>query len=680
MTREKDARDHSLRQANTINAITGTPVSTTASTAGATAAPDPASTAASTTASDPTSNAIPTAAPNASPKAVADQAYTEAAVEYVRSRASETMGLDGGPIAEFVPDPYIQRTSANRTVVSLHQQYQGVSLFGITTQVHFGPDRRPRCLVGDPASTARMPPTVPVVDAAQAVLIAARYLERHADSDEDDGWGQVRDWPVLEVASDYQPRVISAFERPNRPTVLDRGPFGKEVPAILVFFYLDSEVRLCWQLRVTMPDGMQEYLMLVAADRSSADHGDPPDPDDAVLLCTSTTSGATAAATANVFLHNPGFAGREVVELPRPADTYPLNGTAIALPNPFPPQWWIDADSTIGNCVNAVDADNATAFVGTTASGALSFDPAQEDSAEQRLLNAFFFCNYMHDFFYMLGFDENAGNFQRMNLTCTGAATDAVLVQIHPREILFTANMKSSGTDGKAPTLNLGTVSLADGIRHTALDADVVFHEYVHGVSNRLVGGRMHPVPLQQPQSKGMGEGWGDYFALTIQNHSRPVEKVILADWATGKPGGLRSAPYDDDYPNRFGTIGAPAFTSPHRIGEIWCATLMHMHRALDRALGAPRGHQLAWQIVFDGMKVTPANPSFLDGREAILAALEDLHEDGRLSSEEAAVARRTVWTSFARFGMGAAAASAGASLKDIVEDTSLPADVEIGA
>lgn len=475
--------------------------------------------------------------------------------------------------------------------------------------------------------------------------------------------------PPFELPAGYVPRVVSTFDRPNRPTVLDRGPFGKEVDASLVFFYLGPSMRLSWKLVVVMPDVSDHYLMLVAADRPASEI---PSVDEAILLCQRTTW----AAMANVFLHNPSSGAREVVALPRLADTYPINGTGTTLPNPFPPAWWLDADRTVGNCAVAVQAPDLTPLAGTLNGGEVTFDPAQPDGGDQQLLNAFFFCNYMHDFFYLLGFDEAAGNFQKVAVTGGGAPNDAVLARVHPEAIRGTANM-ATPVDGVAPTLNLGLVALPDGTtRHTALDSDVVFHEYVHGVTNRLVGGRMNALALQHPQSRGMGEGWSDYFALTIQNHGRAVEKVVTGDWVTARPGGIRSAPYDEAYPNTYGRVGVPPFVKEHRIGEIWCATLMQMHRQLDQALGAPRGHQLAWQVVVDGLKLTPANPSFLDARDAILKALEDVERNGRLTSTDFALARRAAWTAFAQFGMGVGAATNGASLEGIVEDTTVPSDL----
>ena len=96
----------------------------------------------------------------------------------------------------------------------------------------------------------------------------------------------------------------------------------------------------------------------------------------------------------------------------------------------------------------------------------------------------------------------------------------------------------------------------------------------------------------------------------------------------------------------------------------------------LDTFLGSKkRGHLLGWQIVVDGLKLTPANPSFLDARDALLRALDAQHNVGKLSEEDYKKCRQGAWAAFARFGMGLNASSIGASLVGIVEDKSLPPD-----
>ena len=45
------------------------------------------------------------------------------------------------------------------------------------------------------------------------------------------------------------------------------------------------------------------------------------------------------------------------------------------------------------------------------------------------------------------------------------------------------------------------------------LDAEIVLHEYTHGLSNRRVGGG---VGISALQSAGMGEGWSDFYPLAL--------------------------------------------------------------------------------------------------------------------------------------------------------------------
>ena len=234
--------------------------------------------------------------------------------------------------------------------------------------------------------------------------------------------------------------------------------------------------------------------------------------------------------------------------------------------------------------------------------------------------------------------------------------------------------------------MNMGEVNGTDanGIpfkRHTALDADVVFHEFLHGVTNRLVGGGNNVNALSEVQSRMQGECWGDYFALTIQNFGQPNERTTTGDWVTNSPGrGIRRFPYTDGYPEDFGNIRPGGTTQVHSGGEIMCATLMHMTRLLGSELNnQDRGYHIAWQIVVDALKLSPTNPSFLDSRDAILDALDDLRDNGTITSPERDSSRRAIWTAFAGFGMGPNASSLGASIFGVQSDFNVPNEPAIG-
>ncbi len=87
----------------------------------------------------------------------------------------------------------------------------------------------------------------------------------------------------------------------------------------------------------------------------------------------------------------------------------------------------------------------------------------------------------------------------------------------------------------------------------------------------------------------------------------------------------------------------------------------------------------MSWAIVTDGLKLAPANPSFIEARDAILMALDDLHDTGTVGDGDHQLVRRAAWEAFAHFGMGANAQSLfGASISPsrIQPDTSLPIGV----
>ena len=52
-------------------------------------------------------------------------------------------------------------------------------------------------------------------------------------------------------------------------------------------------------------------------------------------------------------------------------------------------------------------------------------------------------------------------------------------------------------------------------------DHEVVLHEYTHGLSNRRVGGG---VGISALQPRGMGEGWSDWYAMSLL--SEPADDV----------------------------------------------------------------------------------------------------------------------------------------------------------
>lgn len=583
--------------------------------------------------------------------------------------AAPVLGFDQMQSPQFVADPTVARTSAGAAAVHMQQLHRGLPVFHMNRTVTFSSDGRVVDVAGESVGIPEDLDVAPAIGAAEALLAAARYLAEPVDGFGEDEYGEPMTFPTVNLEGYENPEVLASFSTPTRATVFEKGPFEDTPKAHLIVFYSAPDCRLGWEVMLTLKNFTAQYLIIVSAD-IAAENG-PPE-----ILYAQNTLTAIRTVQANVYTSRPrtdGVDNRTLVPCPRPITDYPIEAPATLPPTfPFP---WIpdDGTATTGNNAVAVQGFGTSSFQGTAnGNGTLVFNPALADGDEQKVNNIFYYCNYMHDFFFMLGFDEAAGNFQLVNFSTKGGAGDPVVARAHPAAVNGTANMLTRA-DGVRANMNMGLVTRAN--RHTAFDADVVFHEYAHGVSNRLVGGKLDALALNAPQSRALGEGNSDFWALTIANFDCPTERVVLADWVSNNPAGLRSARYDSSYPNSFASLlVAPFKTSEHRAGEIWCATLLQMTRNLVTALGdKARGYRLAWRIVFDGLKLTPAQPSYIDARNAILTALSSLGDGMPLSSAELELCTNAVWRAFAQFGMGKNASCPSAEMIGIVEDRTVP-------
>src|SRR5262249_23053663 len=90
-----------------------------------------------------------------------------------------------------------------------------------------------------------------------------------------------------------------------------------------------------------------------------------------------------------------------------------------------------------------------------------------------------------------------------------------------------------------------------------------------------------------------------------------------------------------------------------HNMGEIWCVTLWEARARLVGHYGWAVGNQLTLQLVTDGMNLSPANPTYLQARDAILQA--DLVDNGGANLND-------LWAAFAKRGMGFSATNPAAS------------------
>ncbi len=197
-------------------------------------------------------------------------------------------------------------------------------------------------------------------------------------------------------------------------------------------------------------------------------------------------------------------------------------------------------------------------------------------------------------------------------------------------------------------------------------EADVVYHEYTHGLSHRLVTYADGIPALNNFQSGMMGEAWSDWYAMDYLNDAgydhdtSAIGDVQIGFFASGGST-IRSEPMDcpaDGNANTYCTGGSTGHAGGytygdmshitsgpevHADGEIWGQTLWQIRQLL--------GSAVAEKLITQGMMLSPPNPSFLDMRNAILQA--DLASFGGSH-------QTTLWGVFANRGMGYFADTAG--------------------
>jgi extracellular elastinolytic metalloproteinase len=302
-----------------------------------------------------------------------------------------------------------------------------------------------------------------------------------------------------------------------------------------------------------------------------------------------------------------------------------------------------------------------------------SHDASDPTNLQNSLVGMFFHVNWLHDRWYEAGFDEAAGNAQQDNFGRGGLDGDPILAEGNDFSGTDNANM-STPADGESPRMQMfefrgpGPGRPTRTSNHEAL---ITFHEMGHYITNRLVG---NAVGLTNRQGKAMGEGWGDFFAISMT--SRETDNFAdgafpVGGWTDLMPTfddnyyfSIRRYPYSVDMgknPLTFRHIGAgeplpvgplisPLAVGPnsevHNAGEVWCTALWEVFVNLVGKHGHAEAERRMLLYVVGGLEQTPSRPTFLEARDGIVdtasaLAPEDLPE---------------IWAGFAKRGMGAGA------------------------
>ncbi|MFF0339483.1 M36 family metallopeptidase [Kribbella sp. NPDC004875] len=309
-----------------------------------------------------------------------------------------------------------------------------------------------------------------------------------------------------------------------------------------------------------------------------------------------------------------------------------------------------------------------------SASFICTWDPAKPDSwktnMNQDVTNAFYLASNFHDWLAKppISFTPAAGSFDAAGgdpvlLNALDGAATAANGGPDANHI-DNANMNTP-PDGTPPTMQMylwhypGLTDAQEPLVPSsgANSADILYHEYTHGLSNRLVVDATGNSTLNSIQANSMGEAWSDFYALDylvshgLEKDTTAPGEVLEGKYVTGggtirtqaidcrvkavsancvQPDGSKGGYTYADFP----TIGgAPEV---HASGEVWAQTLWDLRERFGRSY--------AMSIITRAMELSPSDPTMLDMRNAIVQA--DLIASGGKNAD-------TIWTVFANRGMG---------------------------
>ncbi|KAI9592594.1 Fungalysin metallopeptidase-domain-containing protein [Syncephalis fuscata] len=281
---------------------------------------------------------------------------------------------------------------------------------------------------------------------------------------------------------------------------------------------------------------------------------------------------------------------------------------------------------------------------------------APKDNINAAITNLFYVNNIMHDVFYRYGFDEAAGNFQEDNGSKGGLGGDAIAAHaLDSYDLPEGSETRNNAAlfpepDGKRSVMVMFGFNGLKPDRDGDLENDIVSHEYGHGISHRLTGG---------PASISCMDG--EETAAWTKASDKPTKNVEMGWYVTGQ--NIRNYPYSTNMatnPLTYNFLNDSKWLSePHNMGEVWANMLYEVYWALVNKLGfhkdkysadVTKGNTLALQLVIDGLKLQPCNPTFTNARDAILQAEQQL-TGGKHACD--------IWKAFAKRGLGVKAAIA---------------------
>jgi hypothetical protein len=155
--------------------------------------------------------------------------------------------------------------------------------------------------------------------------------------------------------------------------------------------------------------------------------------------------------------------------------------------------------------------------------------------------------------------------------------------------------------------------------RSSARSASMVFHEFSHAVTNAVC--ELGFGLVKDSESRGLSEGYSDYFAATLLDDPR------FGAYVVNNPNGARNC---SDPALRF---PADYRGNEHLTGAVWAAVLWAIRQGLDRAI--------ADELVLESVEFVGPSSTFEDGLAALHTVDDELHAGANRDLIDEAFQRR---------------------------------------
>jgi hypothetical protein len=184
----------------------------------------------------------------------------------------------------------------------------------------------------------------------------------------------------------------------------------------------------------------------------------------------------------------------------------------------------------------------------------------------------------------------------------------------------------TNGIAIKAQAGQSGILRVDPLYRDGDLDSDIVYHEYGHGLTWRMI------TSMSGPLSGAIGEGMADVLAVVINNDD------AVGEYSDRSANGIRSSRYAT-FPRSYGAVNGT--NGVHYDGEVYGAIGWNLFKQYEARYGLTAARDQILRDLVNGMNYTPARPTYEQMRDGVLQATAGTDR------------QCMVWTAYAKFGVG---------------------------